>query len=258
MFETGDIRCALEATSVVEVAPPDEGGQTLHDVHVLQDLSTLLGGPPEAGPGMALVLDVSPTLAVRIKSVLEVADVAKAETFLLPPGLGESLAVWARGALLHAGKLYLELVADALPHQRSRSTAPPSRAVFVSERVPDRALVFESQGRLYGLPIAFVSQVIPVGPAFCPFPTREGPVSGLFPHAQMLWPIYSVAGLLGGPAVKEAFFVLTELAGQNVGLCASRLVGVFQDFTPGTTGGEFISERVAQPVLFLDLQRMFS
>jgi len=207
---------------------------------------------------MALVLDVSPTLALRIKAVIEVADVAKAELFLLPPGLGESLSVWSRGALLHGDRLFLELVADALPHQAGRALGPPSRPVFVFEAVPERALVFESQGRLYGIPIGLVSQVIPAGPAFCAFPRRDGPVAGFFPHAQMLWPIYSAAGLLGGTALKEGFFVLTELAGQNVGLCASRLLGVFPDFKAGEGRGEFISDKVAQPVLFLDLQRMFS
>jgi chemotaxis signal transduction protein len=207
---------------------------------------------------MALVLDVSPTLAVRIKRVLEVADLARAETFLLPAALGETLAMYSRGAVLYQDKLFLELVADALPQQPGRPVSASSRPVFLFDERPDRALVFESQGRLYGVPLSLVSQVIPTGPAFCAFPTRSGPVAGLYPHANMLWPVYSAAGLLGGEARNEAFLVLTELAGQNVGMCASKVLGVFQDFRPSTERGEFAVERVPLPVLFLDLQRMFS
>jgi chemotaxis signal transduction protein len=258
LFEAGGARYAIEATSVAEVAQPDEGGGTLRDVLVLQDLSQLLGGGEEVRPGMALVLDVSPTLAVRIAKVIEVADVARSEFFMLPPNLGESLTVHTRGALLHGGHLYLELVADALPHQPSKPVAPLPRPVFLVEGTPDRALVFESQGRVYGVPLTFVSQVIPSGASFCAFPGGGGPVAGFQPHAQILWPIYSAAGLLGGPAMREEFFVLTELAGQNVGLCASRVLGVHQDFRPAPERGEFLAERVSQPILFLDLQRMFS
>jgi chemotaxis signal transduction protein len=132
------------------------------------------------------------------------------------------------------------------------------RPVYVLEEVPDRALIFESHGGLFGIPLSLVSQVVPATPAFCPLPLTKGPIAGLFPHAQVLWPVYSAGGLLGAQAGKEELFLLTELAGQNVGLTASRVLGVHGRFTSTSTRGEYQPAGVAKPALFLDLQRMFS
>lgn len=258
LFEAGPTRYAVEATSVVEVSPPDATGDTIRGLLELMDLSVLLGAEPEQRPGLAVVLDVSPTLALRVRHVVEVADVARDPFFMVPPGLGSAFPVMTRGALLHAGKLYLELSIDALPHQPGAILAAPMRPLFVADAPPDRALIFESQGRLYGVPLALVSQVISAGEGFCSLPARTGPAAGLYPHAQVLWPIFSVAGLLGGQAIREELFILTELAGQNVGLCASRVLGVHQGFTPAEAGGEYVAKGLSTPALFLDFQRMFS
>lgn len=259
LFEAGQTRYAIEATSVVEVSPPDEdAGDKIRGVLSLVDLSRLLGDADEERPGLAVVLDVSPTLALRVRRVVEVADVARDPFFMLPPGLGAAFPVLTRGAVLHAGKLYLELSSDALPHEAGAVLAAPMRPIYVVDAPPERALIFESQGRLYGVPLQLVSQVISAGDGFCPMPAPSGPVSGLYPHAQVLWPIYSVAGLLGGQATREDLFVLTELAGQNVGLCASRVLGVHQGFTAADAGGEYVAKGLSTPALFLDFQRMFS
>ena len=259
LFEAAHGRFAIEATSVMEVASPDANGQTIRGVTELQDLSQLLGGAPEVRPGTGVVLDVSPTLAVRVKQIVEVADVAREPFFGLPPGLGQALSHWVRGAILRGGRLYLELSADALPHKPIKPPSPPYRPVRALEYPPDQALVFESQQRLFGIPLTFVSQVVASDESFSRLPgPGEGPVVGLFPHAQILWPVYAAPGLLGGTAVPEPLLVLAELAGQNVGLCASRVLGVLRGFTAGTTRGEFSGPGLAPPVLFLDLQHMFS
>jgi len=69
--------------------------------------------------------------------------------------------------------LYLELAADAIPHgdaSRAVRWAPPPRPIYTLEELPDRALIFESQGRYYGVPLPFISQVISASAAFCPLP----------------------------------------------------------------------------------------
>jgi chemotaxis signal transduction protein len=205
-----------------------------------------------------VVLDVSPTLAVRVRSVVEVADVARAPFFLLPPGLGDTLARLSRGAVLHKDRLYLEINAEALPHRALSPAPPPRPPVAFVEFPPDRALVFESQERLFGIPLSLVSQVVARGEAFSRLPGEGGAVAGIFPHAQVLWPICSAPALLGAPAAPEAFFVLTELAGRHVGLCATRVLGVVQRFVATPERGEFSAPGLPTPVLFLDLQRMFS
>jgi chemotaxis signal transduction protein len=263
LFEAGQSRYAVEATRVLEVAPPDPRAEDrLRGGLELMDLSRLLGGAPEVRPGMAVVLDVSPTLAIRVKGVLEVADLARAPTFQLPTSLGDGLALLVRGTALHKDQLYLELVADALPSRPEGLTfsiAAPHRPVYTLDQPPEKALIFESQSRLYGVPLAFVSQVVASNASFCPMPGPSGgPVAGLFPHAQFLWPIFSAPGLLGASARREELFVLTDLAGHQLGLCASRVLGVHGSLRRGEGNGELLGPTLPAPAIFLDLQRMFS
>ncbi len=282
LFDAGHTRYAIDATSVVEVATPAPLEDRVRGVLELKDLSLLLGGAAEVRPGVAVVLDVSPTLTLRIRGVQEVADVAQAPHFLLPPALNRALAPRVRGALLRGGRLYRELGELSgfnAPLSALDAVAAHSPSDLLREP-PERALIFESAGRLYGFALPFVSQVVNATAAFCPFPSLHGPVVGLFPHAQSLWPIYSLpallrTGLLPEPAepktetgaearaepLSEALFVLTELAGQSVGFCASRVLGIHglnDCFEAGERVGEFVSPRLPGPVSFPDLQREFS
>jgi hypothetical protein len=258
LFEAGSCRFAVEATSVTEVAEPDPDGRTLRGSLELKDLSVLLGGAAEARPGTAVVLDVSPTLALRVSRVLEVVDVAGDRLFGIPPSLREALTGVSRGALLHGERLFLELVPEAVPHLPPERPSPPTRAICLLERAPDRGLVFESQGVLWGVPLQVVSQIVARTEAFCPLPTPHPNLAGLFPHEQALWPILSAPALMGGAPHAEELFVLAELAGEPAGLAASRVVGVCERFDPTDRRGEFIAAGADRPVLFLDYQSMFS
>ena len=120
------------------------------------------------------------------------------------------------------------------------------------------ALLFESQGQLYGIPLGLVSQVVAANGSFSLLPWTQGPVAGVFPHAQALRPIYSAGALLGGHAEAEAFFLLSELAGHEVGLSASNVLGVHEGFVATEARGEFKTRALSRSALFLDFQRMFS
>lgn len=258
LLEAGESRYAIEATAIAEVSPPDASGQTLRGIFELHDLSRLLGGAPELRPGMAVVLDVSPTLAVRVRKVVEVADVALAPWFNIPPGVGTALLRLLRGALVHKDRLYLELNPEALG--AAQTPAPtldvPSAVPLVV--APPRALVFESQGKLFGIPLAWVLQVVPAQEAFCPLDGVRGPVAGLLAHGQALWPVFSVPALLGGESHRETLFILAELAGQHVAICAARVLGVQAGLVEGTAPGEFQTQPGGVPALFLDFQQIFS
>ena len=258
LFDAGACRFAVEATAVTEVAAPDEDGRTLRGALELRDLTHLLGAGPEEHPGMAVVLDVSPTLAIRVRRVREVVDVARDRHFGIPPALGDSVAFVTRGAILHRDELFFELKPEAIPHEPFRSAGPLPRTLYFLDRPPDRALVFESQGVLFGMPLALVSQVVGASDSFLSTPVDSGAVAGVFPHAQSLWPVFSVPALLGGRASKEGLIVLAELAGEAVGLAASRVVGVVSAFEPTDGRGEFTARGSDRAILFLDLQLMFS
>src|SRR5262249_22114358 len=141
LFEAGAARYSIEATSVLEIGTPAADGQTLHGVQVLKDLSKLLGGDAEERPGMALLLDVSPSLAIRVRRIIDVADVAKAPFLLLPPGLGDSLALIMRGAVLHGGRLFVELAAEMLSSQPFDRRIIPQRRVHFCLHPPERVLI---------------------------------------------------------------------------------------------------------------------
>ena len=257
-FEAGPARYCVEATSVLEIGTAPRDADTLHGLHTLRDLSQLFGGDPEQRPGFALLFDVSPTLAIRIKRVIDVADVARAPFFLLPPGLGDSIALMVRGAVLRADQLYLELAAEMLSPQHLDPAAVPQGGLCLSKASADRVLVFETEGQLYGMQLGFVSQIVPQGEGFCRLPFKKAPVVGLLPHAQSLWPIYSIAGMAGEQAAPEKLIILAEIAGRNLGICAARAVGVRANFEATSTPGEFVSRDVEHPVCLLDLERMFS
>jgi hypothetical protein len=254
LVEAGGARFAIEATSVLEVA--QSSGKPLQGIDVA-DLCELLGGTPEEQPGAAVVLDVSPSLAVRVRRVVEVADVAASPVLKLPSSLGEALKLTLRGALLHQEKAWLELAAEALPHRPHALPVPAPRPVYLLEELPERALFFESQGRRYGMPLPWISQVVAFSEAFCALPAPHAAL-GVFPHGQALWPVYTTTGLLGGKGEREPFLLLTELSGHQAAIGASRVLGVHGRLRATDVPGELAAEGLSGPGLFLDLQRMFS
>lgn len=241
LLEAGEARYAIEASSVQEVFTPKSGRAPAG--LELQDLCELLGGARQQDPAAGLVLDVSPTLAISVGRVVEIADVARAPFHQLPASLSPRLAAFIRGAIEHGQKVYLELVPELLA-QRPPLPAAPARPVLTLEELPAKALVIESGGQRFGIPLPWVSQVIPKSPGACRLPTASDALE-VQVHGQALWPVFSTAALIGGAPVDEPLRVLTELAGQNVALTAHAALGVQGPFKEGE-------------LLFLDLQRMFS
>lgn len=245
LVEAGATRYAIDATHVLEVSPPDANGESLHGHLQLKDLSALLGGPPEHRPGTAVVLDVSPTLAVRVKRVFEVRDVAEKPRHPLPRRLVRRLEPAVRGVIEVNGALYFEL--DVETAARGLEADPPELlegGLLPAAPEPERALVFESQGQRLAVPLTSVSQVVTAGDKLCALP-HEGPLKGLVLHQAHLWPAFSVPGMRGGHSEVEPLAVLIEVEGEGLGLLASKAFGV-------------IARGALQGAHVLDLPRLFS
>ncbi len=242
LIEAGGSRFAVPATSVLEVAVPDVSGATLRGHHPLVDLSLLLGGGGEDRPGTALLLDTSPTLALRVAKVRGVHDVADCPWLHVPRRLVPTLEPAVRGLIDVAGELFLELDVEAL----AAGVRPPPQLKVVDPFGPplDQALVFETGGRLLGLPLASVAQVVGLGPKFCALVAPTAAI-GVILHHQQPWPVFSIPGLLGEVMPREPLVVLTEGAGDGLGFSASRALGVLE------------REKLAG-VASLELKRMFS
>jgi chemotaxis signal transduction protein len=242
LCEAGPARFAIPATSVLEVANPDPGGATLRGHHPLVDLCQLLGGPAETRPGTAVLLDTSPTLALRVKKVYGARDVAECPWLHVPRRLIPTLEPAVRGLVNVDDQLFLELDVEALA---AGVKPPPQVSVVEPFGAPlSQGLVFETGGRLLALPLASVAQIVALSSRFCALvaPTAA---TGVILHQQQAWPVFSLAGLLGEPIPNESLVVLTEVGGDGIGFTASRALGVLE----GTK---------MEAIPSLELKRMFS
>ncbi len=240
LFESGATRFVLPAASVLEVAPPDASGATLHGHHPLRDLSVRLGGAEEERPGVALLLDTSPTLALRVARVYGLADLSPERSLRLPKRLAAGLEPMVRSALAHDERLWLELDPEALV--RTGRSPSAFRVVEPFAAASGRCLFFESFGRQVALPLAQVAQVVPADGKLVRFPDGW-PAEGLVLHAQALWPVYALGPMLGEPRASEPLIVLAHLRDEPVGLTASAALGV---------------QEAGEGRQLLDLERMFS
>jgi chemotaxis signal transduction protein len=242
LCEAGPSRFAIPATSVLEVATPDAGGATLRGHHPLVDLTTLLSGAPELRPGTAVLLDTSPTLALRVKNVRGVIDVADCPWLHVPRRLVPTLEPAVRGLVDVNGELFLELDVEAIA---AGMRSPPQLKVVDPFGPPlAQALVFETGGRKVGLPLASVAQVVGTSKKYCPL-VAGGAAAGVLLHQQQAWPVFSLPGLLGEPVPDEPLMVLADVQGDGLAFTASRALGVLE-------GASLDGIRT------LELKRMFS
>lgn len=236
-FEAGRTRYAVEAVSVIEVAHAEVDDETFRGHSALRDLSVLLGGTPEVRPGKVVVLDATPTSAVRVRSVDGVFDVSGDLHLTLPGRMIPLVTPAIRGALLHDGHLVFTIDPEGVLRGLPKQVKRPEKMVL-EPTMP--CLVFESAGLTLAVPLSRVLQVIPSGPTFNVAP-GEGAFLGAVSHLQQLCPVFCVSD----SHVVEALIVLVEANGEVLGLSCARADGVKQ---AGLLGN----------VTILDLESMFS
>jgi CheW-like domain len=237
-FTAGRTRYLVDALAVLEVARPAPGEPWQKGPLTLKDLSSLLGGEPEAHPANALVLDTSPTAAVRVGEVSGVFDTRDDEQLALPSRLIPLLAPAVQRAVVHEGRLCFELDAQAAVRGLPRPTRKPEPVL----REPGGpCLCFESGGARFAVPLPGVLQVVAWDERFNASP-GGGAFRGVLAHQGRLCAVFSVAG---AAPQGEPLVVLVESGGQLLGLGASRAEGVR---APGQLGDAAV----------LDLERMFS
>lgn len=236
-FSAGATRYALDAVRVLEVARATEDGTLQLSRHLpARDLSLLLGGEEEPRVAAGVVVDVSPTLALRVKQVEGVFDCTGLPRWPVHGRLVPLLAPAIAAALEYEGRLVFELDADGAARGLPRQLKPLERHY----RVEPSALVFTVQGERLALPLSHVVQVIEAGTFFNRAP-NAGSFLGVAVHRAQLCPVFTV-GPLG---LVQPFVVLFELGGELLGLSASQVEGV-------RSGAALAGASV------LDVARMFS
>lgn len=236
-FSAGATRYALDAVRVLEVARANEEGGLQLSLHLpVRDLSLLLGGEEEAGAGAGVVMDVSPTIALRVRQVDGVFDCAALPRWPVQGRLVRLLAPAIAAAIEFEGRLVFELDAEAAARGLPRQLKPLER----HHRDAQSALVFTVQGERLAIPLHHVAQVIEAGAQFNRAP-NAGSFLGVAVHRAQLCPVFTV-GPLG---LVQPFVVLFEVGSDLIGLSASQVEGV-------KSGSSLAGASV------LDVGRMFS
>ena len=236
-FSAGATRYALDAVRVLEIARAGLDGALQVSQHVpVKDLSSILGGEEEPEVGAGVVLDVSPTVAMRVKQIEGVFDCGPMPRWKVHGRLIRLLAPAIIGAIEHEGRLVFELDAEGSTRGLPRQQKPIERHL----RVDTSGLVFTVQGERLALPLSSVVQVIEATHAFNRAP-NAGSFLGAAVHRGQLCPVFTV-GPLG---LVQPYVVLFEVAGELLGLSASQVEGV-------RTGPALAGATI------LDVGRMFS
>lgn len=220
--EAAGTRFAIDAAQVVEVASAPAGAAPLHGHLVLEDLSSRLGGAPEPRPAHAIVLDTSPTLALRVAAAPGVTDAAGASTLMTPPALSRLLEPSVRGVLELPAGLHFELSVDALAKER----LPDRRAQLPELRdtaVAPQSLVFARAGVRFSVPLHLVRQIVSTR-TLLPSPL-PGPLVGAVEHGGKLWPVWCPSG---DPLARSPLAVLVESTAGAAALLAESAEGVRQ------------------------------
>ena len=217
-FAAGATRYALDAVRVLEVARAAEDGTLQLSRHLpVRDLSLLLGGEEEPHVAAGVVMDVSPTLALRVKQVDGVFDCTGLPRWPVQGRLVRLLAPAIGAALEYEGRLVFELDADGAARGLPRQLKPLERHL----RTDPSALVFFVQGERLAIPLHHVVQVIEANACFNRAP-NAGSFLGVAVHRAQLCPVFTV-GPLG---LVQPFVVLFEVNGDLLGLSASQVEGV--------------------------------
>ncbi len=217
-FNAGATRYALDAVRVLEVARATEEGTLPLSPHLpVRDLSLLLGGEEEAGAGAGVVMDVSPTIALRVRQVDGVFDCASLPRWPVQGRLVRLLAPAIAAAIEFEGRLVFELDAEGAARGLPRQLKPLER----HQRDTQSALVFSVQGERLAIPLHQVAQVIEAGAQFNRAP-NAGSFLGVAVHRAQLCPVFTV-GPLG---LVQPFVVLFEVGSDLIGLSASQVEGV--------------------------------
>lgn len=237
IFSAGGVRFALRLSHVREIVAiaPGEGlvvsrGETVPTAFV----STVLGLP--TGPsGFALLTEGAPGIALRVDAVHGISDLSEAEFFQLPAPTPLPQPSPFAGAMVVKGEVALELAVSTLgfaPIEPAEEHPEPPPDLGL---VPERELRFARAGRVFGVPLGLLVQVLE-NPRLAPVPLTPRSHRGLLHHARALHAVLDVGVLYGdvGPfEVVEAgrpaparTVLLLDAGGAGVGVVADRVLGL--------------------------------
>ena len=236
LFSAGGVRLALRLShlrEIVAVAPGEGEVRSRGESVPTAFVSTVLG-LPAGSSGFALLTEGAPGIALRVDAVHGIVDLADAEVFQLPGPTPLPQPPPFSGAVVVKGEVALELAVGTLgfaPLEPAddQGEPPPDLAL-----APERELRFARAGRVFGVPLSLLVQVLE-NPRLAPVPLTPRSHRGLLHHARSLHAVVDVAAMYGeAPAdpglVVEAgpprTVLLIDAGGAGVGVVADRVLGL--------------------------------
>lgn len=241
LFSAGGVRLALRLSYLREIVAvaPGEGevksrGETLPTAFV----STVLGLP--AGPScFALLTEGGQGFALRVDAVQGIVDLADAEVFQLPAPTPLPQPPPFSGAVVVKGEVALELAVGTLgfaPMEPCEEAGGPPLDLLLP---PGRELRFARAGRVFGVPLPLLVQVLE-NPKVTRVPLTPRSHRGILHHARSLHAVIDVAALYGdaspgsglvGEAGLGSTVLLLDAGGAGVGVVADRVLGLDESDT---------------------------
>lgn len=245
LFSAGGVRFALRLSHVREiVAVGPGGGEVVSRGEKVPTafVSTVLG--LRGGPaGFALLTEGTPGVALRVDAVHGISDLSEAEFFQLPSPTPLPQPPPFAGAMVVKGEVALELAVSSMgfaPLEPAEEHPEPPPDLGIQ---PDRELRFARAGRVFGVPLALLVQVLE-NPPLAPVPLTPRSHRGLLHHARALHAVLDVAVLYGdsdpfdapepgrpgagappGPGPRRTVLLL-DAGGNGVGVVADRVLGL--------------------------------
>lgn len=235
-FQAGQTRYAVDALRVLEVVRSEHEPLVTKGRWEERHLALLLGGEDEVARA-AVVIDVTPTLALLVASVEGVFDRSGSARWPVQGRMIPLVAPVIAGTFLFEDRLVFELDVEGVTRGLPRQMKTLERHV----RQSPSALVFSVEGERLGVPLHQVAHVLEPKGLFNRSP-NAGTFLGVVMHRHHLCPVYTV----GRPGVMLPFVVLFEArAGDLIGLTATAVEGVK-------------SGSALEGLNVLDVERMFS
>jgi chemotaxis signal transduction protein len=225
LFSAGGARLALRLPLVREVVQMPTSGPELEvrgNPLVAMPLALALGLTPGAGR-FAIVTPATPPMALRIDEVHGITDLAEAEVFQLPTRTVLPQPAPFQGAVVQAGRVWLELALTAA------GWVPLEPASGEWDRPPEvdlasgRELVFVRAGHRFAVPLSLLVRVIE-RPQVAPVPLTPPAHRGLLYHERAIHPVFDLAAVYdGAPAPGRDLALLVDAGGTAAALLADRV-----------------------------------
>jgi chemotaxis signal transduction protein len=225
LFSVGGVRLAIRIAQVREILEVGHGGGDVvarGESYPVAFVATVLGLRGSEAP-FALLTESTPRAALRVERVEGIIDLVDAEVFQIPAGTRLPQPAPFAGAIVHRGRLALELATPAIGWEPLPPATDPEEPPADVGPTGEPELVLTRGARSYGVPMSHVTRIVE-HPAVAPVPLAPPSHLGLLYDARTLHSVVDLAARHGEPPGADPVrAVLIDAGGAELALAADRI-----------------------------------